>query len=49
VVGKRYGMSLVFLDDAAGQQRVEMHGEVVDGGAAGFGDVFGARTGISDI
>src|SRR2546429_5527891 len=30
------------LNDAAGQQRVEVHGEVVDGSTAGFGNILGA-------
>src|SRR5438874_9605228 len=34
------------LNDATGEQGIEMHGEVVDGGAAGFGDVFRARAGL---
>ena len=29
------------LNDAAGQERIEVHGEIVDGGAAGFGDILG--------
>ena len=33
-------------DDAPGQERVEVHGEVVDRGAAEFGDVLGARAGL---
>src|SRR5437899_11879746 len=30
------------LNDAAGQQRVEVHGEIVDGSTAGFGNILGA-------
>jgi hypothetical protein len=30
------------LDDSARKKWVEVHGEVVDGGAAGFGNVFRA-------
>src|SRR5437660_10798668 len=30
------------LNDAAGQQRVEVHGDLVDGSTAGFGKIFGA-------
>src|SRR5256885_17130106 len=30
------------LNDAAGQKRVEGHGEVVDGSTAGFGKILGA-------
>jgi hypothetical protein len=37
----------VKLKDAAGEQRIEVHGEVVDGRTAGFGDVFGAGARLS--
>src|SRR2546430_15140751 len=32
------------LNDAAGQQRVEGHGEGVDGSTAGFGNILGVGT-----
>ena len=35
------------LNDAAGEQGIEVHGEVVDGGAAGFGNIFRAGAGLS--
>ena len=31
------------LDDAPGQERIEMHGEIVDRGAARFGDILRPR------
>src|SRR5437773_12233528 len=34
------------LEDAAGEERIEMHGEIVGRGAAGFRDVFRARAGL---
>ncbi len=34
------------LDEAARKQGIEVHGEVVDGGAAGFGDVLGTGAGL---
>ena len=38
------------LNDAAREERIEVHGEIVDGGATGFGDVFGAgaRLGVKE-
>src|SRR5207245_3944216 len=32
------------LDDAAGEQGIEVHGEVVDRGTASFGNIFGTRS-----
>src|SRR5438034_10308250 len=34
------------LDDAAGEQGIEVHGEVVDRGTASFGNIFGTRAGL---
>ena len=38
--------SRVKLNEAAGEQGIEVHGEVIDGGAAAFGNIFGARAGL---
>jgi hypothetical protein len=35
------------LDDAAREQGIQVHGEIVHGGAAGFRDVFRTRAGLS--
>jgi hypothetical protein len=36
----------IWLHEAARQERIEVHGEVVDGGAASFGDILGPRAGL---
>ena len=35
---------LGFAHNAPGEKWIEVRGEIVDGGAAGFGDILGART-----
>src|SRR5207244_13277348 len=38
--------SRIGLDDAAREQGIEVHGEVVDRGTASFGNIFGPRAGL---
>ena len=44
--GKECRKSRERLNDAAGEERVEVHGEVIDGGAARFGNVFRTGAGL---